>query len=575
MTGFGENDIARLASFPEQNPNPVIEISVEGKIIYHNPAAKDYFPDLAEIHISHPLFSELRRQLALHSRKDLNNFRCELNVGDVIFEQKFFYVEENNAIRVYCSDISGRKWIEKKLANLALFPEHNPNPVIETDLDTGKITYVNTAGKNYFPDILEKHHEHPLFSRIKQNFHARKDFECETEVDGKIFEQKMFFIPGSNLIRVYSNDITARKRTERTLARLASFPEQNPSPIIEIDILRNITYTNKACKDLFPDFDSLAFDHELLEPFNEYFNKLKSGEILNYSKEIAINGKYYMQRGSYLKEYDVIRIFNLDITQQKETEDIIKRKNKDITDSITYAKRIQGAILPTKELVKRHLENSFVLYAPKDIVAGDFYWMENIDGTIFIAAADCTGHGVPGAMVSVVCCNALNRAVKEFGLKQTGKILDKVTDLVIETFEKSTSELKDGMDISLLAINKSKRTIEWSGAHNTLWYFKGGEFHEVKADKQPIGSFFNRKDFTTHVLEYESGTVFYLYTDGYADQFGGEKEKKFTYKRFKDNITAIQKLGMNEQEQRLEKVFNDWKGDLDQIDDVTIIGVRI
>jgi serine phosphatase RsbU (regulator of sigma subunit) len=575
LTSFGDNDIARLASFPEQNPNPVIEISIEGNIIYHNPAARNYFPDLVEKNISHPLFTELRRELASHNRRELNNFKCELNVDGRIFEQKFFYIEENNAIRIYSSDVSERKLIEKKLANLALFPEHNPNPVIEADLDTGKITYVNGAGKNFFPDILEKNDAHPLFIKIKKNLRAKKDFECETEVDGKIFEQKIFFIPDSNLIRVYSNDITRRKRNEKTLARLASFPEQNPSPIIEIDISKNITYTNIACKHLFPDLDALTFDHELLQPFNEHFDRLRSGEIVNYSREVPINGKYYMQRASYLKEYDVIRIFNLDITQQKETEAIIKEKNKDITDSITYAKRIQGAILPSKELVKQQLQNSFVLYLPKDIVAGDFYWMENIDGTIFIAAADCTGHGVPGAMVSVVCCNALHRAVKEFGLRRTGKILDKVTDLVIETFEKSTSELKDGMDISLLAINETNKTIEWSGAHNSLWYFKGAEFYEVKADKQPIGSFFNRKDFTTHSIEYASGTMFYLYTDGYADQFGGEKGKKFTYKRFKESITSIHDLEMHQQEETLEKEFNSWRGDLDQIDDVTIVGIRI
>jgi serine phosphatase RsbU (regulator of sigma subunit) len=575
MTTISENDLARLASFPEQNPNPVIELSLDGTITYLNPAAKNYFPDLIEKNISHPLFSEARKQLALHSRKELNNFKCELSIGEFVFEQKFFYIEGSGVLRIYSSDISDRKLIEKKLANLALFPEHNPNPVIEADVETGKITYVNAAGRNYFPDVLEKNSEHPLFDQIKQNLRNRKDFECETEVDGKIFEQKIFFIPDTNLIRVYSNDITRRKRNEKSLARLASFPEQNPSPIIEINLLRNITYTNKACKSIFPDFESLTFDHEILQPFNEHFEKLRSGEIENYSKEVAINGKYYMQRASYLKEYDVIRIFNLDITQQKETEELIREKNKDITDSITYAKRIQGAILPTKELVKQQLQNSFILYKPKDIVAGDFYWMECIDDTVFIAAADCTGHGVPGAMVSVVCCNALNRAVKEFGLRQTGKILDKVTDLVIETFEKSSAELKDGMDISLLAINKHNKTIEWSGAHNTLWYFKGDEFFELKADKQPIGSYFDRKEFTTHPIAYSNDLMFYLYTDGYADQFGGEKGKKFTYKRFKERIVAIHNLDVTEQEKNLESDFDAWKGDLDQIDDVTIVGIRI
>jgi serine phosphatase RsbU (regulator of sigma subunit)/PAS domain-containing protein len=575
MMELSENDIARLASFPEQNPNPVIEISLEGKIIYSNPAAKNHFPDLTEKNIAHPLFSELRKQLDTHSRKELNNFKCELHVGEAIFEQKFFYIEGNNAIRVYSSDISERKAIEKQLANLALFPEHNPNPVIEVDLKTEKVTYCNSATKKYFPDMMDKHGDHPLFNTIKTRLKHGKDFQCEAQVEGKIFEQKIFFIPDTNLIRVYSHNITESKETEKNLARLASFPEQNPSPIIEIDVQKNITYINIACRSHFPDLETLTFGHPLLEPLNAHFTKLRSGEITNYSQELFLNDKYYMQRGSFLKDYGVIRIFNLDITQQKHAEEIIREKNKDITDSINYAKRIQAAILPSRELVKQHLPDNFILYRPKDIVAGDFYWMEFLDDIVFIAAADCTGHGVPGAMVSVVCSNALNRAVKEFGLRETGKILDKVTDLVIQTFEKSGVDLNDGMDISLLALDRGSKKIQWSGAHNTLWYFANKEFTELKADKQPIGNYFDRKGFTTHTIPYNKGDMFYLYTDGYADQFGGARGKKFTYKRFKEILCSISVSDMSTQEHALEKTFLDWKGDLDQIDDVTIIGLRI
>ncbi len=467
------------------------------------------------------------------------------------------------------------KLSENDFARLASFPEQNPNPVIEADLDTGKITYCNSSTRKYFPDIMEKNADHPLFNNIKQHLKERKDFNCETIIDDHIFEQKVFFIPDSKLIRVYSHDITERKRTEKSLGRLASFPEQNPSPIIEINLQKSITYTNIACRSNFPDLQERTFDHELLAPLKANFEKLKSGEITNYSQELFINDTYYMQRGSFLKEYDVIRIFNLDITQQKETEEIIREKNKDITDSINYAKRIQAAILPSTELIKDHLPQSFILYQPKDIVAGDFYWMECLDDTIFIAAADCTGHGVPGAMVSVVCSNALNRSVKEFGLRDTGKILDKVTDLVIETFEKSDVDLNDGMDISLLALNKKTKQIQWSGAHNSLWYFENSEFKEVKADKQPIGNYFDRRAFSTHHIKYNDGDMFYLFTDGYADQFGGERGKKFTYKRLNELVCSIHKSDMNSQEQTLRSTFLNWKNELDQIDDVTIIGVRV
>lgn len=264
-----------------------------------------------------------------------------------------------------------------------------------------------------------------------------------------------------------------------------------------------------------------------------------------------------------------------DITELKTIENQLQEKNKEITDSITYAKRIQDAILPPISFMKEKFPNSFVLFKPKDIVAGDFYWMEEIGDMIFIAAADCTGHGVPGAMVSVVCSNAMNRAVKEFGLTETGKILDKVTDLVVETFEKSASDVKDGMDISILSINKITKQIQWSGANNPLWYFENKELKEITADKQPIGKSDLRKPFTTHIIECKPETSFYLFTDGFADQFGGPKGKKFKYKQFQETLSALLDTDPENQQKSLDIAFENWKGNLEQVDDVCIIGIRI
>jgi serine phosphatase RsbU (regulator of sigma subunit) len=273
------------------------------------------------------------------------------------------------------------------------------------------------------------------------------------------------------------------------------------------------------------------------------------------------------------------------LAQRNEIENqkhLIEVHQKEIVDSITYAKRIQDAILPPIELIKQKLPNSFVLYKPKDIIAGDFYWMEEINNTLFVAVADCTGHGVPGAMVSVVCSNALNRAVKEFDLTDTGKILDKITDLVLETFEKSSTEVKDGMDISLLSIKfglpgviNEEIKIQWSGAYNPLWYFKNNELNEIKADKQPIGKSDYRKPFTTHNIDAKTDTVFYLFTDGYADQFGGPKGKKFMYKQFLEKLKETLDLETDEQQQYLNTAFENWKGNYEQVDDVTVIGIRL
>ncbi|MBW6481895.1 MAG: SpoIIE family protein phosphatase [Vicingaceae bacterium] len=269
---------------------------------------------------------------------------------------------------------------------------------------------------------------------------------------------------------------------------------------------------------------------------------------------------------------------------------VLEDKNQEIRDSIIYAKRIQNAILPPLKLVKEYLPQSFILYTPKDIVAGDFYWIEHKNDTILFAAADCTGHGVPGAMVSVVCNNGLNRSVREHGLTDPGKILDKTKEIVIQEFEKSDEDVKDGMDISLcsLKFSKSHIKLQWAGANNPLWIIRpihsemkanslnnGFELLEYKGDKQPIGKYSTEESFTTHSIELQKGDSIYVFTDGFADQFGGEKGKKLMYKPFKELLLSIQESNMDEQKEILEKYFESWKGTLEQVDDVCIIGVRI
>lgn len=270
-----------------------------------------------------------------------------------------------------------------------------------------------------------------------------------------------------------------------------------------------------------------------------------------------------------------------EIENQKQ---VIEEKNKEVHDSITYAKRLQDAILPSLKDIKTALSDSFILYLPKDIVAGDFYWFENVSAeTILFAVADSTGHGVPGAMVSVVCSNALNRTVNEFKIHEPGKILDKTRQLVLETFAKSQADVRDGMDISFCSLTTTPLSagegpgvrLQFSGANNSLWIFRKGELIELPADRQSVGKTEYPHPFTNHVFQLEKGDSFYLHTDGYSDQFGGPRGKKFMSTNLKKILLSIQDKSMSEQEKIIHKAFDSWKGSLEQIDDVCIMGVRV
>lgn len=253
---------------------------------------------------------------------------------------------------------------------------------------------------------------------------------------------------------------------------------------------------------------------------------------------------------------------------------ILASTYQEIADSITYAKRIQQAILPPQENLKATFNNYFVFYAPKNVVSGDFYWMKNLGDKKIIAAADCTGHGVPGAMVSVVCNNALNRAVHEFGLSEPNEILNKTRELVIETFEKSEDNVKDGMDISICTIDNTTKMLSVSGANNNAYIVRNNEMIEFKADRQPIGRFESPRPFSVQQFKLQENDMLYLFTDGIADQFGGPGGKKFKYKKLKELLLVISNDPMEAQKNKINSVITSWMGKLEQVDDMCLLGIR-
>lgn len=253
--------------------------------------------------------------------------------------------------------------------------------------------------------------------------------------------------------------------------------------------------------------------------------------------------------------------------------------NKKIMDSVNYAKHIQTAIMPPLKTVKRIIPDSVIFYLPKDVVSGDFYFVEKVDDYIVFAAVDCTGHGVPGALMSVVGFNFLYQAVVERHIIKPSDILTFLDAGVNNTLRQTGNEsgVKDGMDLGICTLNSKTLELQYAGAYNPMYYVKKGELTEVKADKLPIGSNLDgvADTYTNHVIQMEKGDAVYLLTDGYADQFGGPNGKKFFYKPLRELLAMHHNKSMDEIYNILYDTFMNWKGNREQIDDVLILGVRI
>jgi len=322
--------------------------------------------------------------------------------------------------------------------------------------------------------------------------------------------------------------------------------------------------------------DSIKHQNEII--VHKAQNKAKEEELKRKDEE-----KLFLYTGIGFLVIFSLFIFNRFRITNKQKKIIeyqkeqVNQTNKEILDSIKYAKRLQDAILPPIKLIKNSLPNSFILFKPKSIVAGDFYWMEVANDHIYFAVADCTGHGVPGAIVSVVCSNALSKALIEEKKSSPAEILNKTRELVIERFEKSEKKINDGMDISICKLNSSNRKMEWAGANNPILIIRNGadETEIILPDNQPIGRYDNNELFTNHEIELNKGDSLYVYSDGFVDQFGGMRGKKYKANKFNEFLLTIQDKDMDTQCVLLNDEFNLWKGDFEQIDDVCVMGVKV
>ena len=266
------------------------------------------------------------------------------------------------------------------------------------------------------------------------------------------------------------------------------------------------------------------------------------------------------------------------LNNTKKQKDLIEEKQAEITDSINYAKKIQDAMMTSSVYLKETLPKSFILFKPKDVVSGDFYWIyKDQEENIFFTVADCTGHGVPGAFMSMIGTSLLNEIIIEKGLKDTDKILGEMRSQIIKSLhQEEDGGQKDGMDISLCKLNIKKKLVEFSGAHNSLIHISKDKLYNNRGDHQPVGLLLgDKKPFTKHEVKLKKNDMLYIYSDGYQDQFGGEKGKKYMGAKFKKQLLRINKESTDKQLKLLEEEFKSWTHNYEQIDDVCVMGVRI
>jgi PAS domain S-box-containing protein len=440
-----------------------------------------------------------------------------------------------------------------------------------------------------------------LFARMKEN----PDEKVTVQFEYKTKDNQYIWIEatGTNFMSntaihgyiLNARDITERRRAEqeqRMRSKMQALSENSPDLItrLEDESISYInpvieSYTGKSPADyLNKKYREAELDTSILESW------LRIVEQVNATNETVATemdfpselGKRVMQVNA-IPEFDEsnklesVLVVSHDITERKMIELEIQNKNKKITESINYAKRIQTAILPNSRVISKTLPDSFILYKPRDVVSGDFPWFMQIKNDIYIAAVDCTGHGVPGALLSLIGYFLLNDIVRSRKVTDPGVILDLLDEGVTKTLRQDEdASTKDGMDIALCKVNIDTREVEYAGAHRPLYIMRNGTMEEVKGNKFPIGGgiFKNQTNFTNTKLTLKKGDSIYFSSDGYPDQFGGPEGRKFGPKRVREIIERVHKMPMLDASKIFDQEWESWRGDTKQTDDVLLIGIK-
>lgn len=474
------------------------------------------------------------------------------------------------------------------------------SPSVETILGYGQkemigksdIDKVHTEHRSVFEDIFKKMNEHPDEKvTVQYEYRAKDGSFIWIESTGT----NCMSNPAIHGYILNSRDITERRRAEqeqRMRSKMQALSENSPdlitrlegeaisyiNPVIEeYTGKKPVEFLNKKVKEAELDYNVLEGWLKIVEEVNHSNNTVSTE--MDFPSEM---GKRVMQVNA-IPEFDEtnklesVLVVSHDITERKMIELEIQNKNKKITESINYAKRIQTAILPNSRVINKALPDSFILYKPRDVVSGDFPWFVQLKDEIFIAAVDCTGHGVPGALLSLIGYFLLNDIVRSRKITEPGIILDLLDEGVTTTLRQDEdATTKDGMDIALCKINTQTGEVEYAGAHRPLYIMRNGAMEEVKGNKFPIGGgiFKNQTNFTNTRIQLSKGDSIYFSSDGFPDQFGGPEGRKFGPKRTREIIERIHKLPMNDAVKVFDTEWESWRGDHKQTDDVLLIGIK-
>ena len=381
------------------------------------------------------------------------------------------------------------------------------------------------------------------------------------------------FLPDGNLDWFNSSFGTAFNMN------LEEYKKEEPLNIVDISSNKNIRHVLNTClrEKIVVSYESSQINNNTEKWYHTTLTPiLDDNEEVTFLIAIDTDITMLKQFENELNQQRRDAEYQKDLAVKRKEE--LENRQIEITDSIRYAKRIQTAVMPKVKQITRDFNDSFVLFLPKDIVSGDFYWYHSIQDKYFVAAVDCTGHGVPGAFMSIIGTYLLNTIIINNGITNPAEILKQLNRKIkIALKSDNRDQNSDGMDISIAVIDKRHKTVEFASALRPVYLFKQDEFIEIKGDKIPITSSISGttiSTYTNHTYPFDNGDIFYIFSDGIIDQFGGEKGKKFLTKRFKQLLFEINPLSLQEQKEIIKKTLDNWKGDNEQVDDILVIGIR-